>query len=176
MGCGYDSSANNRERISKLTDWGEKNMPTSDKDPAHADMLILLTRVSLAQMGSTCATKFGRTVNNDIGLASAIIIAHEAAHTFGLGHDGKGARCNNGEYIMSSAVSDGQNAFKWSPCSSKLIQDFLTGSGSSCLDDNPHDFIHEPTIFHNKLPGQIMNAIFQCRLQYGSQYYHVPRE
>lgn len=37
--------------------------------------------VGLAMMGSTCATKFGRTVNNDIGLASAIIIAHEAAHT-----------------------------------------------------------------------------------------------
>ena len=32
-------------------------------------------------MGSTCATQFGRTVNNDIGLASAIIIAHEVAHT-----------------------------------------------------------------------------------------------
>ena len=32
-------------------------------------------------MGSTCGTDFGRTVNNDIGLASAIIIAHEAAHT-----------------------------------------------------------------------------------------------
>lgn len=32
-------------------------------------------------MGSTCGTDFGRAVNNDIGLASAIIIAHEAAHT-----------------------------------------------------------------------------------------------
>ena len=32
-------------------------------------------------IGATCATDFGRTVNNDIGLASAIIIAHEIAHT-----------------------------------------------------------------------------------------------
>ncbi|KAJ7328149.1 metalloendopeptidase [Desmophyllum pertusum] len=128
-GLGYDSSANNRERISKLTDWGEKNMPTSDKDPAHADMLILLT--GFGPDGFYMRHEVRQNCNNDIGLASAIIIAHEAAHTFGLGHDGKGARCNNGEYIMSSAVSDGQNAFKWSPCSSKLIQDFLTGSGSS---------------------------------------------
>lgn len=38
-------------------------------------------RAGLAMIGSTCATQFGRTVNNDIGLASAIIMAHEAAHT-----------------------------------------------------------------------------------------------
>ncbi|KAL9963798.1 hypothetical protein ACROYT_G027341 [Oculina patagonica] len=178
-GLGYDSSANNRERLDKLADWGVKNMPVSDKDPAHADIIVLLTGQGfggLAMMGSTCATQFGRTVNNDIGLASAIIIAHEAAHTFGLGHDGKGERCNNGEYIMSSAVSDGKNAFKWSPCSSQRVQEFLTGSGSSCLDDNPHDFIQEPSIFHNKLPGQIMNATFQCRLQYGPEYYQCQQK
>lgn len=145
-------------------------MPRSDEDSGHADLIILLTGQSsggLAMMGSTCGTDFGRAVNNDIGLASAIIIAHEAAHTFGLGHDGNGEQCNNSEYIMASVVSDGKNAFKWSPCSRNRIQEFLTGFGSSCLDDNPHNFIHEPSIFHNKLPGQIANATLQCILQYG---------
>lgn len=52
----------------------------------------------------------------------------------------------------------------------------VSGSGSSCLDDNPHDFIHEPTIFHNKLPGQIANATLQCILQYGSEYYQCPQK
>lgn len=177
-GLGYNSSASNRERLDKLSHWGEK-MPTLDNDPAHADLIILLTGQSsggLAMMGSTCGTDFGRAVNNDIGLASAIIIAHEAAHTFGLGHDGNDERCNNGEYIMASVVSDGKNAFKWSPCSSKRIQEFLTGSGSSCLDDNPYDFIHEPSIFHNKLPGQIANATLQCILQYGSEYFQCPQK
>lgn len=45
---------------------------------------------------------------------------------FGLGHDGGDERCNNGEYIMASVVSDGKNAFKWSPCSSNRMQEFLT--------------------------------------------------
>ena len=40
---GYNSSANNRERLDKLSAWGEANMPESDKDPAHADLVILLT-------------------------------------------------------------------------------------------------------------------------------------
>jgi len=178
-GLGYNSSSKNRVRLDKLTDWGIMNMPSSDKDPAHADLIVLLTGQGfggLAMMGSTCATQFGRTVNNDIGLASAIIIAHEAAHTFGLGHDGKGERCNNGEYIMASAVSDGENAFKWSSCSRNRIQEFLDGSGSFCLDDNPHDFIHEPSVFHNKLPGQIMNGTLQCRLQYGAKYFQCAQK
>ena len=51
----------------------------SRKDGCISDRFYSCT--GLAMMGSTCATQFGRTVNNDIGLASAIIIAHEAAHT-----------------------------------------------------------------------------------------------
>lgn len=174
-GLGYDSSAKNRDRLDKLTDWG-LNMSLSEKGPAHADLVVLLTGDSLgglAALGSTCATQFGRTVNNDIGLASAIIIAHEVAHTFGVGHDG--GQCDDGEYIMASAVSDGENAFKWSTCSRDRMQEFLTGSGSSCLDDNPSDFMHEPSIFHNKLPGQIMNGSLQCQLQYGADHYQCPQ-
>lgn len=52
---------------------------------------------------------------------------------------------------------------------------FSRGSGSSCLDDNPSDFMHEPSIFHNKLPGQIMNGSLQCQLQYGADHYQCPQ-
>ena len=52
---------------------------------------------------------------------------------------------------------------------------FSRGSGSSCLDDNPTDFMHEPSIFHNKLPGQIMNGSLQCQLQYGADHYQCPQ-
>lgn len=51
-----------------------------------------------------------------------------------------------------------------------------SGSGSSCLDDNPRDFFHEPSIFHSKLPGQIMNATLQCRLQYGKNYFQCAQK
>ena len=52
----------------------------------------------------------------------------------------------------------------------------FSGSGSHCLDDNPSDFIHEPSIFHNKLPGQIANSTLQCILQYGSEYFQCPQK
>lgn len=173
-GFGYSSSANSRERLRHLADWAmNKRSSLWEDNSSYPDLIVLLTGNGfggLALMGSTCATCFGRCVSNDIGLASAIIIAHEAAHTFGLGHDGRDGGCNNG-YIMSSAVSDGTNAFKWSDCSRRRIQQFLAGSGSSCLDDNPNNYLREPSIFHKKLPGQIVNATLQCKLQYGVKYF-----
>lgn len=52
---------------------------------------------------------------------------------------------------------------------------FSRGSASWCLDDNPSDFMNEPSIFHNKLPGQIMNGSLQCQLQYGADHYQCPQ-
>ena len=50
-----------------------------------------------------------------------------------------------------------------------------SGSGSECLDDNPHNFTEMPSVFHKKLPGQIVNATLQCRLQFGQGYFHCPQ-
>lgn len=35
----------------------------------------------IASLGSTCAKKFGAALANDVGLGTAIIVAHELAHT-----------------------------------------------------------------------------------------------
>ena len=51
-----------------------------------------------------------------------------------------------------------------------------SGSASSCLNNNPNDFIHEPSIFHSKLPGKIINATLQCQLQYGSEYFQCSQK
>lgn len=51
-----------------------------------------------------------------------------------------------------------------------------SGSGSSCLDNNPIEYVHEPSIFHNKLPGQIVNASLQCNLQFGIEFYACPHK
>lgn len=40
---GYNSSASNYVRLSKVEDWGGLNIPKQDKDPEHADIVILLT-------------------------------------------------------------------------------------------------------------------------------------
>ena len=40
---GYNSSAIKRERLDKLSAWGEVNIPKSDADSGHADLVILLT-------------------------------------------------------------------------------------------------------------------------------------
>ena len=39
---GYDSSASNHVRLSKVKAWGD-SLPESDDDPKHADIVILLT-------------------------------------------------------------------------------------------------------------------------------------
>ena len=51
-----------------------------------------------------------------------------------------------------------------------------SGSGSFCLDNNPNVSVHEPSIFHKKLPGQIVNATLQCSLQFGIEFYACPQK
>ncbi|KAK2573388.1 hypothetical protein P5673_001038 [Acropora cervicornis] len=87
-GFGYDSSAKNRNRLGLFADWAAPghtdSSPLSNKNSTLPDIAVLLTgscNSGIAVLGSTCGGKFGMTVNNDMGLASAIIIAHETAHT-----------------------------------------------------------------------------------------------
>ncbi|PFX33597.1 A disintegrin and metalloproteinase with thrombospondin motifs 6 [Stylophora pistillata] len=137
----------------------------------------LASGICMAQSGSTCVKhRYGASVSNgDLGLATALILAHESAHALGVGHDGKEEDCPDDTFIMSTTTAKGKDAFRWSPCSRATLQSFLSGSSSSCLDDHPEKPVLGSRANHNKLPGQVYDGDAQCALQFGASYKLCPK-
>ncbi|XP_048588583.1 A disintegrin and metalloproteinase with thrombospondin motifs 1 isoform X1 [Nematostella vectensis] len=177
QGLSYNATDDLHTKIKISSNWGILNIPLDPGQRGHADVLVLVTagtRGGLAQASSTCTTQFGRTVNSYVGLGTALLITHEIGHTLGVRHDGGREECPDESFLMSTAVPGGKRAQTWSPCSRRDLQEFLSGSTSSCLDDFPGEetIVHAPARFHHKLPGQVYDADTQCRMQYGPGYYH----
>ncbi|XP_068708266.1 A disintegrin and metalloproteinase with thrombospondin motifs 6-like [Montipora foliosa] len=170
----YSSKDKNKAKLFALKRWiNEGNMPMSDADPLHADHVILVTGGGfggIAAKSSICRGRYGISVTNgDFGLATSIMIAHETAHAVGVDHDGSTKECPDGTFIMSTAVPGGRYATRWSPCSRKQIQDFLSDQASFCLNDNPA-LNKVSNDNHYKLPGQLYDGDAQCVLQMGPGY------
>lgn len=178
-GLSYTSKATSGQRLSSMEVWIGGNMPESDADKEHGDQVLLVSGQGfggLAQSGSTCKGYGASVSNGDLGLATALIMAHESAHALGVGHDGnKEAGCPDNTFIMSTTTAGGKNAFRWSPCSSTTVQSFLSGSSSSCLNDHPLKDVSGSRANHNKLPGQVYDSDAQCALQFGASYKLCPR-
>ncbi|XP_048588788.1 A disintegrin and metalloproteinase with thrombospondin motifs 16 isoform X1 [Nematostella vectensis] len=172
-GLGYDASASSYTRLDALGSWASANLPSDDSDPAHADVAVLVSSVTggLASAGSTCGS-LGKALAGNSGIQASIIVAHEIAHTLGVGHDGASSRpdCRNGQYIMGTSVSGGGKAYKFSPCSREKLQSILTGSSCSPLDDAPGKMVHSLTSWQGKHPGQIYDRTKQCQMTYNSDY------
>ncbi|KAL9986875.1 hypothetical protein ACROYT_G001084 [Oculina patagonica] len=90
-------------------------------------------------------------------------------HVIGLGHDVE-YNCSNGANIMSTYTPGGEGALKWSSCSRNVLQNFLSGPGSKCLDDPPQitlpGFNNKDIV--DKLPGVVYDGDAQCEFQYGA--------
>ena len=41
---GYDASSSRGDRIKAMEKWAKENFPHSDKDPGHADAVVLITK------------------------------------------------------------------------------------------------------------------------------------
>ena len=82
-------------------------------------------------------------INEDIGLASGFIVAHEMGHNFGMQHDGDrirgGTKCKTTEkpQLMAPQINSGAYPFTWSSCSRKSITNFLDSGAGACLLDHP---------------------------------------
>ncbi|XP_068687209.1 A disintegrin and metalloproteinase with thrombospondin motifs 6-like isoform X1 [Montipora foliosa] len=181
-GLGYSSSSSLIERVGKLENFtrtGKETFPPSDDDPGHPDAVVLITKGragGIARLRSTCYSNIGTAVAGDAGLGSAIIVAHELAHTMGLSHDA--SPCNKHKNIMASTIPSGPGVMKWSKCSMEKFQEFLLSQRVNCLDDIPVNmsFVkHEPKQFYGKLAGQIINRDEQCRRIHGENFYGCPQ-
>lgn len=152
--------------------WNEKD----DKNPSHADYVLLLTKLDLKHNGNTansglarkgmCGEKTKCSINEDIGLGSGFIIAHETGHVLGMSHDGSGNACANDKNIMSSLAASGPDSFKWSQCSADALKRALGTIELNCLDDRPPGSA-EKSYVTKKKPGTIYTANQQCRLMLG---------
>ncbi|KAJ7365947.1 hypothetical protein OS493_002685 [Desmophyllum pertusum] len=161
------------EKLDKISQWANKHKPNNKSDPMYFDVTSLVhvgPGGGLALLGGLCSIRINGNVNGYVGLQTAGIIAHETGHNIGLSHDGDNS-CRGGVNIMSTSVIGGQGALKWSSCSRDMLQTFLSGPGSKCLDDPPRIALpgfNSTTINDRKLPGVLFDADTQCEFQYGA--------
>ncbi|KAK0414322.1 hypothetical protein QR680_007265 [Steinernema hermaphroditum] len=166
--------------------------------PFH-DHVILLTKFDLlssrndsatqgmAYVGAMCALGDSSSVVEDIGgLTTAVIAAHELAHSLGAYHDGSGEAkdCHRTlNYLMSPVASGTEdsrsfaNSLLLSQCSTKQIENFLRSKQSACLrkrvaSKEKHKVKKAVDIEQtNKIrPGEIFDKNRQCQLAYGPHY------
>ena len=90
-----------------------------------------------------CDSRRSCNINQDIGLASGFIIAHEMGHNFGMHHDGISEHgspdCKGPEkpQLMAPQINSGAYPFTWSQCSRKSITNFLDSGSGGCLLNQP---------------------------------------
>ncbi|KAK0181522.1 hypothetical protein PV327_003800 [Microctonus hyperodae] len=107
-------------------------------------------------------------VEDNGGYSAVLPATHEVAHLLGSPHDGlsKTSDCPGYDgYIMTSAVTFGENSFHWSSCSRKAFDEFFNSVDSECLFDIPQEGSRVLTT----LPGKLKSLDEQCEKVYGSR-------
>uniref|UniRef100_A0A0R3RX04 Peptidase M12B domain-containing protein n=1 Tax=Elaeophora elaphi TaxID=1147741 RepID=A0A0R3RX04_9BILA len=167
--------------------------------PAH-NHIIVLTRIDLlsakgdsstqgmAYVGAMCRVAESASVVEDIGgMATAVIAAHELAHSLGAFHDGAiepDEKCGK-NYLMSATLlgSDDEqkffNTLKFSPCSIHQIQSFFANGTADCLlRSKSRERRLRRTSQHrqHRKPGELLVQQNQCKIAFGSHYSVCPKK
>ncbi|EFO28118.1 hypothetical protein LOAG_00377 [Loa loa] len=166
--------------------------------PTH-NHIIVLTRIDLlsskgdsntqgmAYVGAMCRVTESASVVEDIGgMATAVIAAHELAHSLGAFHDGAVGPVENcgRNYLMSATVSSSDdeqkffNTFKFSPCSVQQIQMFFANGTANCLlrSKNRERRLRRTSQRKHRKPGELLVQQNQCKIAFGPHYSVCPRK
>ncbi|XP_070544536.1 A disintegrin and metalloproteinase with thrombospondin motifs 3-like [Ptychodera flava] len=144
------------------------------KENPHHDHAIFLSRqvfgpAGYAPVTGMCHLYRSCTLNQEDGLSSAFVVAHETGHVLGMEHDGQGNTCldeANAGSIMAPLVQANFNSYFWSTCSKSELSNYL--DAYTCLDDDP--FQKQWPEVNDELPGLIYSADDQCRFDFGDGY------
>ncbi|KAL8576999.1 hypothetical protein ACOMHN_064101 [Nucella lapillus] len=110
--------------------------------------------LGFAPIGGMCNQIRSCTINEDTGLNTALTIAHEIGHNFGMHHDGDGNYCHQTVgSIMAPTLVSKDGSLQCTP-------------QSACLDNKSQQV--SELKFPNKLPGQLYDADVQCKWQFGA--------
>ncbi|KAM3717348.1 Metalloprotease mig-17 [Dirofilaria immitis] len=149
--------------------------------PAHNHIIVLTSTQGMAYVGVMCRIPESASVVEDIGgMATAVIAAHELAHSLGAFHDdsvGPAENCRR-NYLMSAALSSSDdeqkffNTFKFSPCSIQQIQSFFANGAADCLlrSKNRERRLRRTSQRKHRKPGELLVQQNQCKIAFGPHY------
>lgn len=178
--AGFSGGDSNNAKLRKMLRWTYPAVQKADNNEDHYDVFSYVSNKipvgGLAPSNSMCSKKGSNgNIQADLGLQTALHIAHETGHNFRLAHDGVG--CNSNPYIMAASLPGGIYAATWSKCSRNVLQAFLKNEQRSwCLNDPPtaDSLPTLPPKHQGKLPGEIFSGDDQCVMQYGTGWILSP--
>jgi len=178
--AGFSARDSNKQKLTKMLRWARPSIQLPDNDTQHFDVFSYVSNKipvgGLAPPRSMCKSGSNGNVQADLGLQTALHIAHEIGHNFGLAHDSK-VGCNSNAFIMAASLPGGIYAATWSNCSRVYLQEFLKNDARSwCLKDPP-TLTPLPALLpqdQGRLPGEIFNGNDQCEMQYGNGWRMSP--
>ncbi|CAH3168782.1 unnamed protein product [Pocillopora meandrina] len=135
----------NSKKLTQMLKWAGPSTLKSINDPDHYDVfsyvskyvltldsrmninIIFIRRHVCLAIANQICSKAGAgngNVNADVGLQTALHVAHEIGHNLYLDHDGD-VGCPQHQYIMDAVLPSGIYAATWSNCSRRVLQEFL---------------------------------------------------
>ncbi|XP_014784882.2 A disintegrin and metalloproteinase with thrombospondin motifs 3-like [Octopus bimaculoides] len=137
------SEGNAQATLDRFCQWSTKKYHENRGTDTSYDLAIFITKRNIGPAGYAPVTGMCRphrscSINKDDGLTSAFIVSHEAAHVFGVQHDGQGNHCYGTKYhgsIMAPMVESTFGTYYWSDCSAARMRYFAYHL--SCLRNNP---------------------------------------
>ncbi|GAB1610637.1 A disintegrin and metalloproteinase with thrombospondin motifs 3-like [Argonauta hians] len=137
------NEANAQATLDQFCQWSSHKFHENRNTDTSHDLAIFITKKDIGPAGYAPVTGMCRpdrscSINKDDGLTSAFIVSHEAAHVFGVQHDGQGNHCYGDKYhgsIMAPMVESTFDTYYWSDCSAARMRYFA--QHLRCLRNNP---------------------------------------